>query len=682
MVGLIRFLGVLIVLSLFSTVSALTCTYSPDLRACVGTCGRGMECVSAGRMSCSCQATTTTLKPCYYSGDLHSCVGSCPSGQDCAGGVDGCVCMGQTTTTLQATTTTNPKESPTTTTTLKAPTTTVKPTTTTLYHYSAGDLLTNVQTMTTVLASVNPLLYSSDFDGDGVNNTVDNCPFHPNPDQKDMDFDNSCPEGYVCQPKWDHIGDACDNCPGKYNPGQEDYDADGVGDACDNCKYVKNTDQLNADGDIFGNVCDLCPNKDTGKDYQPDADNDKVGNECDNCKYEYNPGQEDEDGDGKGDLCDSCPHNANPVYKDSDGDSVLDECDNCPQNQNPGQEDADNDGFGDICDKCPGKKDQNFDTDSDGIDNACDNCIDIPNHDQADIDKDGQGNACDCNDGIKGQVEEWIDCGGVKTSLFGSGDGGVTLMCPPCDFCSKPALPSRFDWRSHNGKNWMTPVRDQGMCGSCWAHSAVGIVESKYNIENSQALNVNLGEQYLVSNCAQHEAGDCMGGHKNIALYIFKNLGVGSEYCYPYQSGDCAQEKGEGKTGLTCKSQCSGNGRCSSPSVCLPNCQGSHAGWRISGYSQVAGNVNDVKRALVCHGPLSVSSENWWHAVVVAGWDDAYVFPGTASPVGVWIIKNSWGVNHGDGGYDYVPYTGDAHSDLLDDPIYYVNGVASYGTDP
>lgn len=59
----------------------------------------------------------------------------------------------------------------------------------------------------------------ADSDGDGVVNSLDNCPNTANPDQADADSDG--------------LGDVCDNCPATANPTQADWDGDGIGDACD-----------------------------------------------------------------------------------------------------------------------------------------------------------------------------------------------------------------------------------------------------------------------------------------------------------------------------------------------------------------------------------------------------------------------------------------------------------------
>jgi hypothetical protein len=69
-----------------------------------------------------------------------------------------------------------------------------------------------------------------DSDGDGVCDSVDNCPAKPNPDQKDTDGDG--------------VGDVCDNCPTVPNRDQKDSNGNGVGDACEATCDVDN------DGDV------------------------------------------------------------------------------------------------------------------------------------------------------------------------------------------------------------------------------------------------------------------------------------------------------------------------------------------------------------------------------------------------------------------------------------------------
>lgn len=157
---------------------------------------------------------------------------------------------------------------------------------------------------------------------------------------------------------WD---DSEDNCPSTYNPCQEDVDDDGLGDVCDpdidddtilnasdNCPFVANASQTNSDGDSFGDACDNCPNSDN--EDQADLDQDGVGDLCDTCT--------DTDGDGT----------ANPGFSASTCPT-----DNCPETPNAGQEDADNDQVGDICDNCLNTPNPNqYDENADGIGDACD----------------------------------------------------------------------------------------------------------------------------------------------------------------------------------------------------------------------------------------------------------------------------------------------------------------------
>ncbi len=63
-----------------------------------------------------------------------------------------------------------------------------------------------------------------DTDGDGIDDSLDNCPNDYNPGQIDTDLDS--------------VGDSCDNCIQVYNPGQSDSDGDGIGDSCDFCGQI------------------------------------------------------------------------------------------------------------------------------------------------------------------------------------------------------------------------------------------------------------------------------------------------------------------------------------------------------------------------------------------------------------------------------------------------------------
>ena len=166
-------------------------------------------------------------------------------------------------------------------------------------------------------------------DDDVFGNACDLCP-NVSDDQHDTDGDG---RGDPCDDDIDGDGvtnnfycvpSSCtgnDNCPYHPNRNQKDSDGDGLGDVCDNCPDTSNQDQ--ADGNENG-ICDAC-------DGSQDSDKDGIPDSLDNCPSKPNNDQNDVDGDGQGDACDA----------DKDGDGVADETDNCPLVPNPGQEDND-----------------------------------------------------------------------------------------------------------------------------------------------------------------------------------------------------------------------------------------------------------------------------------------------------------------------------------------------------
>ncbi|XP_041810502.1 cathepsin L.1 [Chelmon rostratus] len=195
-------------------------------------------------------------------------------------------------------------------------------------------------------------------------------------------------------------------------------------------------------------------------------------------------------------------------------------------------------------------------------------------------------------------------------------------------------LPNTVDWRE---KGYVTDVKDQKQCGSCWAFSATGSLEGQ-NFRKTGKL-VSLSEQQLVDCSSDYGNMGCMGGLMDNAFnYIQANGGVDTEDSYPYEALD---------------------GQCRfKPDAVAAKC---------TGYVDVSqGDEDALKEAVATIGPVSVgidasqlsfqlyqsgvydepqcSSSDLDHGVLAVGY-------GTDNGRDFWLVKNSWGLGWGDKGY-------------------------------
>ncbi len=206
------------------------------------------------------------------------------------------------------------------------------------------------------------------------------------------------------------------------------------------------------------------------------------------------------------------------------------------------------------------------------------------------------------------------------------------------------SLPVSMDWRQAGGKNYVTPIRNQGQCGSCYAFASMAMLESRLLIASNASQKI-FSPQDVVS-CSEYAQG-CDGGFTYlIAGKYAEDFGVVEEQCYPYLGHDSKCEERPGCTR-----------------------------YRATKYEYVGGyfgacNEEEIMTDLVMNGPVAVAFEvtaefqgykrgifhstglkdsfNPWvavnHAVLVVGY-------GEQLGVKYWIVKNSWGPKWGEEGY-------------------------------
>lgn len=199
-------------------------------------------------------------------------------------------------------------------------------------------------------------------------------------------------------------------------------------------------------------------------------------------------------------------------------------------------------------------------------------------------------------------------------------------------------LPNRVNWTS---KGYVTPVKNQQQCGSCWAFSATGSIEGQHFKKTGKL--VSLSEQNLVD-CSQAEGNfGCEGGLMDYAFnYTVLNKGLDTEASYKYTAMD---------------------------GTCAFNA--TNVGATISTWTDVSsGSETDLQKAVASIGPVSVgidasqytfqlyksgvyydpncSSQMLDHGVLAVGYGTKKMAGKTKD---FWLVKNSWGPDWGMHGY-------------------------------
>jgi len=213
----------------------------------------------------------------------------------------------------------------------------------------------------------------------------------------------------------------------------------------------------------------------------------------------------------------------------------------------------------------------------------------------------------------------------------------TTLSAPPLPEMTEVTPPASFDWRNYKG-NYVTRVKNQAKCGSCWAFALTGALESYVLIKrNMPGEDLDLSEQVMLS-CSG--VGSCNGGYLSAGFLQSTGLPLDTVYPYTATDGDCA--------------------------LAAPDWQNS--AYKVDSWGSVTKKLAAIKTALVTYGPLPTAfmvyedfkhyksgiysyvtgKKLGGHAVLLVGYNDEEKY---------FIVKNSWDTGWGEEGFFRIAYS-------------------------
>jgi C1A family cysteine protease len=215
----------------------------------------------------------------------------------------------------------------------------------------------------------------------------------------------------------------------------------------------------------------------------------------------------------------------------------------------------------------------------------------------------------------------------------------VTTKCTGSQVPVTTTLPDEVDWST---KGAVTPIKNQGQCGSCWAFSTTGSLEGAYYLKNAKLQ--SFSEQHLVDCSTSYGNEACNGGLMNLSFFYVRDNGIAAEEKFPYKGAQ---------------------------SPCRYNASTDKV-WTISDCTEVTADKEDALRAAINRTPVSVAIEanhisfqlyksgvysglcgtNLDHGVLAVGY-------GTQNNKPYFKVKNSWGNTWGEKGYIFIERTGD-----------------------